>query len=409
MGKADNLGRLAVLAALVVATTVPVGPVNTCRIPGPAPTRVTAAAEVPPVASESEKLRAARTLGIVPTDAMMLLRDKEFVIALWRQATGSEVRASAELAFAGTDLACTEWIKSGILAANERDQQQQMRDAEAARVAREAKEAALIVLGVAPEAELLIQNDRDFLVTLLGRVGGPRVRAAIISHPQRVRGRTAGAHHRRPPHRARRGPAGRHRRRPAGHRGREAAQGRGSSSRTRGVRGAGDPDAGHREPARRRRPPGHRRWRAAGQRDRKSRRHGVAQPRPRGLEAIHRHRRLRGQLAGRRRRAGAEGRSRPGAGRRHPAQGRRRRHPAAAGAGGRAGARRWGRRRPRVPRPGAVRHADAVLQPQRHQRQHRRAVPARDHRRCGRQARRRGTRCGRRARRDLAGRRRAGR
>ncbi|MFI5589018.1 AbfB domain-containing protein [Amycolatopsis sp. NPDC051758] len=181
MGKADNLGRLAVLAALVAATTVPVGPVAHAD-PGPAtPAGITAAAEVPPVASESEKLRAARTLGIVPTDAMMLLRDKEFVIALWRQATGSEVRASAELAFAGTDLACTEWIKSGIIAANERDQQQQMRDAEAARVAREAKEAALIVLGVAPEAELVIQNDRDFLVTLLGRVSGPRVRAAIVA------------------------------------------------------------------------------------------------------------------------------------------------------------------------------------------------------------------------------------
>ncbi|GLY43732.1 hypothetical protein Amsp01_097550 [Amycolatopsis sp. NBRC 101858] len=169
---------LATLAVAVVAATALVVPAAEAT---PAPTRVTAAAEVPPVASESEKLRAARTLGVVPTDAMMLLRDKEFVIALWRQATGSEVRASAELAFAGTDLACTEWIKSGIIAANERDQQQQMRDAEAARVAREAKEAALIVLGVTPEPELLIQNDRDFLVTVLGRVSGPRVRAAIIA------------------------------------------------------------------------------------------------------------------------------------------------------------------------------------------------------------------------------------
>jgi hypothetical protein len=141
----------------------------------------TSAAEVPPVASESEKVRAARTLGVVPTDAMLLLRDKEFVIALWRQATGSEVRASAELAFAGTDLACTEWIKSGVVSANERDQQQQMRDAEAARVTREAKEQAAIVVGIVPEAELLIQNDRDFLFAVFGRVNGPRVRAAILA------------------------------------------------------------------------------------------------------------------------------------------------------------------------------------------------------------------------------------
>jgi len=47
VGKADNLGRLAVLAALVAATTVPFGPVAHAD-PGPAPTRVTAAAEVPP-------------------------------------------------------------------------------------------------------------------------------------------------------------------------------------------------------------------------------------------------------------------------------------------------------------------------------------------------------------------------
>ncbi|SEF35778.1 LGFP repeat-containing protein [Amycolatopsis pretoriensis] len=169
------LATLAVAIVAASALAVPATPAVAT------PTGITAAAEVPPVASESEKLRAARTLGVVPTDAMLLLRDKEFVIALWRQATGAEVRASAELAFAGTDLACTEWIKSGIISANERDQAQQMRDAEAARVAREAKEAAAIVLGVQPEPELLIQNDRDFLFTVFGRVGGPRVRAAILA------------------------------------------------------------------------------------------------------------------------------------------------------------------------------------------------------------------------------------
>ncbi len=180
MGKADKLGRLAVLAALVAATTVPVGPVVQAD-PGPAaPAGITAAAEVPPVASESEKLRAARTLGIVPTDAMMLLQDKEFVIAIWRRATGAEVRASAELAFAGTDLACTEWIKSGIIAANARDQAQQMRDAEAARVAREAKEAALIVLGIGSDSELLIQSDRDFIYQVTQRATGARVKAAAL-------------------------------------------------------------------------------------------------------------------------------------------------------------------------------------------------------------------------------------
>jgi LGFP repeat-containing protein/alpha-L-arabinofuranosidase B-like protein/short repeat uncharacterized protein predicted to be involved in signal transduction len=168
---------LATLAVAVVAATAFAVPATPAVA---APAGVTAAAEVPPVASESEKLRAARTLGIVPTDAMMLLRDKEFVIALWRQATGSEVRASAELAFAGTDLACTEWIKSGIIAAHARDQAQQMRDAEAARVAREAKEAALIVIGIGSDSELLIQSDRDFIYQITQRASGPRVKAAAL-------------------------------------------------------------------------------------------------------------------------------------------------------------------------------------------------------------------------------------
>ncbi len=175
-----NRGPLwtAVIAAMiaVVASAVPV--VHAEPSPG---ARATAAVEVPPVSSESEKLRAARTLGIVPTDVMLLLRDKEFVIALWRQATGAEVRASAELAFAGTDLACTDWIKNGILAANARDQAQQMRDAEAAQVARDAKEQAAILLGIPHEPELLIQNDRDFIYVLIQRVAGPRVKAAALA------------------------------------------------------------------------------------------------------------------------------------------------------------------------------------------------------------------------------------
>jgi hypothetical protein len=179
--KPDNRRRLGVLAALVLATVVPALPAaHADPVTATPAAAATAAAEVPPVASDSEKLRAARTLGIVPTDAMLLLRDKEFVIALWRQATGPEVRASAELAFAGTDLACTEWIKSGIIAANTRDQAQQMRDAEAARVAREAKEAALIVLGIAPDGELVIQSDRDFIYQITQRATGARVKAAAL-------------------------------------------------------------------------------------------------------------------------------------------------------------------------------------------------------------------------------------
>lgn len=176
-GDRGRLCAVVIAVMAVVATSaVPVAHAE----PSPAP-RSAAVAELPPVSSEAEKLRAARTLGIVPTDAMMLLRDKEFVIALWRQATGPEVRASAELAFGGTDLACTDWIKNGVLTANARDQAQQIRDAEAARIAREAKESAAILVGIPPDSELLIQSDRDFIYVVVQRATGPRVKAAALA------------------------------------------------------------------------------------------------------------------------------------------------------------------------------------------------------------------------------------
>ncbi|MEU3627474.1 AbfB domain-containing protein [Amycolatopsis coloradensis] len=166
-----------VVAVLSVAAvlTVPAGIAEAAPVTAAAGQAVT-----PPVSSESEKLRAARTLGIVPTDAMMALGEREFVIALWRASTGTEVRASAELAFAGTVLACTEWIKNGVLAANTRDQEQRLRDTDAARIAREAKEAAALVLGIASDEDLFVLSDRDFIHVITQRATGPKVKAAAL-------------------------------------------------------------------------------------------------------------------------------------------------------------------------------------------------------------------------------------
>jgi hypothetical protein len=139
-----------------------------------------ASGETPSVAAETEKVRAAFVLGLVPTDEQLRLSDKDFVILLWRRATGAEVRGSAELAFASSDAACTEWIRTGIHQANTRDQANQLRDAEAARVARELKEQALIVLGIVPEPELVITNNRDFVYQITQRATGPKVKAAAL-------------------------------------------------------------------------------------------------------------------------------------------------------------------------------------------------------------------------------------
>ncbi|GLY35667.1 hypothetical protein Amsp01_016910 [Amycolatopsis sp. NBRC 101858] len=146
--------------------------------PKPAASAATAAA---PESTMEDKVRAAAVLGILAGDDLLVLNDRNFVIALWRQAAGSEVRASAELAFAGTDLECTQWIKTGVHEAKKRDDVKEIRDAEIARQARELKQHAAATIGIAAEPELLVQSYRDFVYALWQRATGPKVKAAALT------------------------------------------------------------------------------------------------------------------------------------------------------------------------------------------------------------------------------------
>ncbi|SDX09464.1 LGFP repeat-containing protein [Amycolatopsis xylanica] len=139
-----------------------------------------AAVQAAPESTMEDKVRAAAALGIVAGDDLLILSDRNFVIALWRQATGAEVRASAELAFAGSDGECTQWIKTGIHEAKRRDDIQEQRDAEVARAARELKQHAAATIGIAAEPELLIQSYKDFVYALWQRATGPKVKAAAL-------------------------------------------------------------------------------------------------------------------------------------------------------------------------------------------------------------------------------------
>ncbi|MEQ0565810.1 AbfB domain-containing protein [Amycolatopsis sp. NEAU-NG30] len=140
-----------------------------------------AAATAVPESTMEDKVRAAAVLGIVAGDDLLVLADRNFVIALWRQATGLEVRASAELAFAGSDLECTQWIKTGLAEAKKRDDVNQIRDAEIARQARELKQHAAATIGITAEPELLVQSYRDFVYALWQRATGPKVKAAALT------------------------------------------------------------------------------------------------------------------------------------------------------------------------------------------------------------------------------------
>ncbi|WP_216208092.1 AbfB domain-containing protein [Amycolatopsis aidingensis] len=139
------------------------------------------AAEVPE-ATLQDKVRAASALGIVAGDDLLVLSDRNFVFELWNRAEGEEVRASAELALGDTDsdAACTAWIKNGIHEAVKRDQANELRDAEKARIARELKRNGAMVIGIEPTPEMLVLSYRDFIYELWERAEGDRVKAAAL-------------------------------------------------------------------------------------------------------------------------------------------------------------------------------------------------------------------------------------
>jgi len=140
-----------------------------------------ATADTPRSATQDDKVRAAQEIGVVASPDMLILTDRNFVFALWQRATGTEVRASAELAYAGTQPEWTQWIKTGVRDANARDQARIQRDAEAARVAREAKQRAALVNEIVASPVLLIQSDQEFAFAMWEHASGPKLKAAALA------------------------------------------------------------------------------------------------------------------------------------------------------------------------------------------------------------------------------------
>ncbi|GAA4553872.1 hypothetical protein GCM10023192_87020 [Amycolatopsis samaneae] len=170
----------AVIAATGVTLLVGLAGVPAQAAPENTKTAAAEAAAVPEATLE-DKVRAAAVLGIVAGDDLLVLNDRNFVIALWRKATGSEVRASAELAFSGSDAECTQWIKTGIHEAKKRDDVNEIRDAELAKQARELKQRAAAVIGISAGDDLLILSYKDFVYALWERATGPKVKAAALA------------------------------------------------------------------------------------------------------------------------------------------------------------------------------------------------------------------------------------
>lgn len=161
------------------------GPVPVAPTPGPAKDAAAQSAAVRtlavaddgsvPAATTDEKLEAAAVVGLdvsQPSDPLSL-GDRDFVFEIWMKArAGSEVKSAALLALGDWDpaeqvcVACTLYIRRGILDAEERDMNKEIRDRQHAEAAerRRTQAAELVELPITPR--LAGSNDRDFVIAL---------------------------------------------------------------------------------------------------------------------------------------------------------------------------------------------------------------------------------------------------
>ncbi|WP_250034101.1 glycoside hydrolase family 16 protein [Paractinoplanes maris] len=136
--------------------------------------------------SLEDRVRAAAVVGEVAPDDWLVLGERDFVFKIWEYAQDlSEVRGAAELALVNCTttsfVQCTVFVESGIHDAKARDVASQVRDATAAREARQIRQQALMVLEIPVTPELLLLPERDFVFAVYQRATGQRVRAAALA------------------------------------------------------------------------------------------------------------------------------------------------------------------------------------------------------------------------------------
>jgi hypothetical protein len=121
------------------------------------------------LATDEDKVEAARVLGINPGIDMLVLNDQEFVLSLWRQArAGSFVKAEALRAFDTTDSnAAYAFIKTGVFAAAADDAQAEI----VAEHAKALRRSVAVTVQLDPaDTELIERSDRDFIFAVWQRV-----------------------------------------------------------------------------------------------------------------------------------------------------------------------------------------------------------------------------------------------
>jgi hypothetical protein len=166
-----SAGVRLLVAGLAAAVLVSVG------VPAPAwaaaPAQAAAAAssveEPTNLATDEDKVEAARVLGINAGMDMLVLNDQAFVLSIWRQAkTDSFVKAEALRAYDSADTAAAyAFIKTGIFTAAADDAQAEI----AAERAKALRRSVAVTVGLDPrETALIEQSDRDFIFSVWQRV-----------------------------------------------------------------------------------------------------------------------------------------------------------------------------------------------------------------------------------------------
>ena len=172
--------RRLLVAGLAAIILLPAGVSAPVWAADPAPVSAVAAVVADPteLATDEDKVEAARVLGINPGIDMLVLNDQEYVLSLWRQArTDSFVKAEALRAYDTTDpQAAYAFIKTGIFAAAADDAQAEI----TAERAKALRRSVAVTVGLDPADTALIElADRDFIFAVWQRVpAGSHVKAA---------------------------------------------------------------------------------------------------------------------------------------------------------------------------------------------------------------------------------------
>ncbi|WP_328462917.1 RICIN domain-containing protein [Actinoplanes sp. NBC_00393] len=187
------LGRRLLTVGLAAATFATVVPAVAHAAPALSGTVLAAAAAEP-----NDKLAVAIKFGYGDDYALQELADRDFIIELWKRLKDNsdhlEVTAAAEQAFgtvadeenpAATELACHEFIVTGVFEAFDRDVAREQREAEAKRQSDAARAAAAASINVIAGAELLNATDTSFIQQIWDLVENnadwPKVKSAAAA------------------------------------------------------------------------------------------------------------------------------------------------------------------------------------------------------------------------------------